>query len=252
MEREEIDPRLTQISTQWTLVFQAHQGTPEEVAAAQSELMSRYAGAVHRYLLAALRDPEAAEELDQEFAVRFLRGDFHRVDPARGRFRDFVKRALRNLMIDYHRRKKVRPRPMSGLMPEAADPSSKEGESDFDRRFLASWRAEIMSKAWRSLADLQEKTGQPYHTVLQLRIEHPDLTSTQLAERLSVALGRPIQAGGLRMALQRSRDRFVEFLVKEVSGGLDHPSPDQIEQELIDLGLHKYCKPAIKRRDGKP
>jgi RNA polymerase sigma factor (sigma-70 family) len=250
VEKEDWDPQLTQISTQWTLVFRAHQGTPEQVAAAQTELMERYAGAIHRYLLAALRDLEAAEELDQEFAVRFLRGDFHRVDPARGRFRDFLKRALRNLMTDYRRRKHVRPRPMGDDLPEPADLAA--DEVDFDRRFLASWRAEMLSGAWRALEQLQEKTGQPYHTVLQLRVDHPDLSSAQLAERLSTALGRPIQAGGMRMALQRSRDRFVEFLVEEVAGGLTDPTPEQVEQELIDLGLHKYCKPAIKRRGPPP
>ena len=249
VEKEDRDPRLTEISTQWTLVFQAHQGTPEQVAAAQVELMARYAGAVHRYLLAALRDPEAAEDLNQEFAVRFLRGDFHRADPARGRFRDFLRRALRNLMTDFHRRKNVRPRPMGDYLPEPADLAD---EVDFDRQFLASWRAEMMSRAWQGLAKLQAKTGQPYHAVLKLRVEHPDLSSAQLAERLSASLGRPIQAGGMRMALQRARDRFVEFLVEEVSGGLADPSPDQVEQELIDLGLHKYCKPAIRRRGQTP
>src|SRR5262249_3607129 len=105
MEREDHDPRLTQISTEWTLVFQAHRGTPEEVAAPQVELMDRYAGAVQRYLLGALHDTEVAEELAQEFALRFLRGDFHRANPACGRFRDFVKRALRNLMTDYWRQR---------------------------------------------------------------------------------------------------------------------------------------------------
>jgi len=85
VERQNQDPRLTQMTTQWDLVFLAHRGTPEQVGAAQVELMDRYSGAVHRFLLAALRDPEAAAELSQEFALRFLRGDFHRADPTRGR-----------------------------------------------------------------------------------------------------------------------------------------------------------------------
>jgi hypothetical protein len=54
------------------------------------------------------------------------------------------------------------------------------------------------------------------------------------------------------MALQRSRDRFVEFLMREVSGGLSAPTADELEQELIDLGLLKYCGPALKRRRFTP
>src|SRR5215203_2165404 len=113
MEKDERERHLSQISTQWTMIIQAHRGTPEQVSAAQAQLMDRYAGAVHRYLLGALRDPDAAAELGQEFALRFLQGGFHRADPARGRFRDFVKRALRNLMVDYERGRRSRPIPLS-------------------------------------------------------------------------------------------------------------------------------------------
>ena len=150
--------------------------------------MGRYAGAVHRYLLAALRDPEAAEELDQEFAVRFLRGDFHRADPARGRFRDFVKRALRNLMIDHRRAR--RPGPGRWATTSPSRPTRPPTRTDFDRRFVASWRAEMMSRAWEALARLQERTGQPYHTVLRLRVEHPDSARPSSPSGSRPTLGR--------------------------------------------------------------
>jgi RNA polymerase sigma-70 factor (ECF subfamily) len=246
MEKNEWNPQLSQLSTEWTLVFQAHEGSPEQVASAQVELMGRYAGAVHRYLIVALRDPEAASELDQEFALRFLRGDFHRADPSRGRFRDFVRRALRNLMIDYRRRRSVRPRPLGDDLPEPIDPTADDG--DFDRRFLASWRSELMARAWQSLARLEKETGQPYNTVLTLRVEHPEMRSKDLAERLSEILGRTINPGGLRMALQRSRTRFVEFLLEEVAASLPGPTFKELEQELIDLKLLEYCRPVLKRR----
>ncbi len=121
MSTGEPDPHLSQIQTSWTLVFEAHRGAADSAAAAQAELMVRYAGSIHRYLLGATRDPDAAEELAQEFAVRFLRGDFHRADAARGRFRDFLKRSVRNLMIDHFRRPRHRPR--IGV-EEVADPAA--------------------------------------------------------------------------------------------------------------------------------
>jgi DNA-directed RNA polymerase specialized sigma24 family protein len=245
MEKDERERHLSQISTQWTMIIQAHRGTPEQVSAAQAQLMDRYAGAVHRYLLGALRDPDAAAELGQEFALRFLQGGFHRADPARGRFRDFVKRALRNLMIDHHRRRRSLPRSLGAGVPEPADPGA--GPVDFDRRFLESWREDLMARAWVALLGLEVRTGQPYHTVLRLRVEHPELRSPELAERLSAELGRPITAGGLRQALQRSRDRYVRFLVEEVAGSLESPTPDQLEQELGDLGLLDQCRPALRR-----
>jgi RNA polymerase sigma-70 factor (ECF subfamily) len=245
VEKPDWDPRLSQLSTEWSLVFQLREGTPEQVGAAQVELMHRYAGAVHRYLLAVLHDPEAASELDQEFALRFVRGDFHRADPALGRFRDFVKQALRNLMIDYRRRQRARPRTVGDDLPERAAPAPEDPE--FDRRFLGSWRSELLARAWDLLEKLQQSSGQPYHDVLRLRVENPDLHSPELAAMLAKALGRPVTAGGLRMALQRSRDRFVEFLLAEVTASLNDPTEEFLQEELIDLGLMEYCRSALKR-----
>ncbi len=125
VENVEFDPHLSQMSTQWTMVFQAHSGTPDEAHIAASRLMCRYAGAVHRYLLKAVKDPDAADELDQEFALRFLRGDFKNSDPNRGRFRDYVKRAVQNLINDYHRRK----RPVVSLDAHATEPAGRRARN---------------------------------------------------------------------------------------------------------------------------
>ena len=243
VEKEAFDPRLSQISTQWTLVFQAHSGSPELVHEAQVALIDRYAGAIHRYLLCSVRDPDIAAELDQEFALRFLRGDFHRADPARGRFRDFVKRSVRNLMLNYLKSQKRRHRPLDA----APEPSIEAFETDFDLQFAASWRQGLLDHAWKSLKDLQDRTGMSYYTVLWCRAENPDMHSPDLARTLSAQLGKPITASGVRQALLRARDKFAGFLLDEVSASLEHPTLDDIEQELIDLGLIGYCRDHLKR-----
>ena len=97
-------------------------------------MLQRYAGAVFRYLLGAVRDADAAEELSHEFAVRLLRGDFHRATPERGRFRDYLKTALINLVNDYFRNQQQRPRSLesSALDAAAAEHNELEYESDFE------------------------------------------------------------------------------------------------------------------------
>ena len=97
MEDVEKEPRLSDLSTQWTMLFQAHLGTPEEVGDALRLMMLRYSGAVHRYLLKTVGDAEEVKDLDQEFALRFLKGNFLKYNPNVGRFRDYVKGAVRNL-----------------------------------------------------------------------------------------------------------------------------------------------------------
>src|SRR5438105_12976441 len=107
MDADTLQKRLSQISTAWSLVARAH-GPVEADSAALTALVERYQAAVYRYLLAATRDPDVADELFQEFALRLVRGDFGRVDAARGRFRDYVKSALINLGIN-HKKKRLMP-----------------------------------------------------------------------------------------------------------------------------------------------
>ena len=133
---------LSQIETRWTELFRAHQGPSDAAAEAQAALMLRYAGAVSRYLTRAAGDPHVAEDLAQDFAVRFLRGDFRHADPSKGRFRDFVKRTVLNLMIDDHRRRRVRPRPLG---EDVAEPAAPGADPDaIDGPFLDS----CASKSW--------------------------------------------------------------------------------------------------------
>jgi len=246
LEHVEVEPRLSEMSTQWTMVFQAHSGTPGEKSQAVSRLMCRYAGAVHRYLLKALKDPDAAAELDQEFAVRFLRGDFRHCNPDRGRFRDYVKRAVQNLISDYYRRKPLNLSLDSGLEVPAVGDSA---PALFEQQFVESWRKDLLDRAWNALSELEKASGQPYHTVLRSRVDHPDLPSPELAKRLSTVLGRPLTAGAVRQALQRSRRKYVDYLLTEVLMSLNRPTQEELEEELSDLSLLDYCRPYMKRRD---
>ncbi|MFO0960380.1 MAG: sigma-70 family RNA polymerase sigma factor [Isosphaeraceae bacterium] len=241
---EEYDDRLSRISTQWTMVIQAHQGSPEEMARAQIELMDRYSNAIHRYLLGSLRDYHAAEELDQEFALRFIRGDFHRADPARGRFRDFVRRSLRNLMIDYQRKRKRLPRNAGDDLPDPEDPSGDAFDKDFGRI----WREEVIGRARAALKQFEADTAKPYFTVLRARELHPKTPSRELAALVSEKLGRALDDGWFRQTLLRARDKFIDLLIEEIARSLPEPTLDAIEEELADLELLEYCAPAIERR----
>ncbi|MGP0063155.1 MAG: RNA polymerase sigma factor [Isosphaeraceae bacterium] len=245
VEKVDVEPRLMDMSTQWSLVFKLNDASPEEANRAAAQLMGRYVGAVHRYLLKALRDPDAAQELDQEFALRFLRGDFRHGDPTRGRFRDYVKRAVQNLMKDYYRRK----RPVASLDSGVPEPAVEdEGLAQFDRQFLQSWRNDLLDRSWNAVKELEERTGQPYYTVLRTRVDHPEQTSKGWADRLAEALGRPISPGAFRQTLQRARRAYANHLIGEVAGSLNDLRPQALEEELADLELLEYCRPYLKRR----
>jgi RNA polymerase sigma-70 factor (ECF subfamily) len=241
MDPEKLDQPLSRISTLWDVVSRAHEGPPGAAAAAQEELLRRYGPGIRRYLLGALRDADAAEELAQEFALRFVRGDLRGADPGRGRFRDYVRGVLRHLIADHHRRW----RPALPLSSEPAAPA--DDPADLGPSFTASWRDALLDRTWEALAEVERRTGQPFHTVLRLRADQPDLRSPQLAERLAATLGRPVSAAALRQTLHRAREKFVDLLLAEVLHTLRPPTAELLEEELVDLGLLEYCQAALKR-----
>jgi RNA polymerase sigma factor (sigma-70 family) len=239
VEQPDTDDRLSRIETQWTAVLRAHGESIAGAKSARDRLLVRYSGAVYRYLLGAVRDPDAAADLCQEFAVRFLRGDFRRVAPERGRFRDYVKMSLVNLANDHHRARKAGPQQLAVDAPAPDLPS----EDDF----VAGWRQSILDQTWKALAD----ENPTFHAVLALRIENPDLPSAEMAAQLSDKLGKPMSAENVRKSLQRSHAKFAELLLDQVADSLDEPEVEDLEGELQALDLLRYCRSALDRRRDK-
>jgi RNA polymerase sigma-70 factor (ECF subfamily) len=241
---------LSNISTRWSLIFDAHRGQGSRVTAAQGALMQRYCGAVYRYLLAVLHDPNEADELAQEFALRFIRGDFKHADPQRGRFRDYVKTVVYHLLADYHQRRHGRPRPLpadSSQLP-AVGPEVPVQEQEFVQR----WREVLLERTWEALAAAQERAGTLYYTVLRWRAEHPNTPTAELAAELGRRTGKRPTEAGVRQTLHRARDKFADLLLDEVARSLETTERERLRQELIDLDLLGYCGPALDRWGPRP
>lgn len=248
MNEREIQERLSVINTRWSLLVEAHQGSADEAARARASLLQRYSGAVYRYLLAGVRDPEVAADLSQEFAVRFLEGRFHNADPSRGRFRDYIKTCLFHLVGDYRRRKGKEPHFAPLLSDEQAVAAEIKDEDEIT--FQESWREELLSRAWLSLQRVQQEFGQPYYDVLRFRVENAELPSQQMAEQLSINLGKSLTAANVRQLLHRARERFAELLLDEVKQSLGPSSREYLEEELAELNLLKYCQSALQKEKG--
>jgi RNA polymerase sigma-70 factor (ECF subfamily) len=249
MELPDADPHLSEIDTIWETLAEAQQQGSAGVQA-RNDMLLRYYGAVRHYLISMLHDTAEADELLQEFAVRFLRGDFGKADPGRGRFRDLLKTAVRHLVIDHWRRRRKetakRPQPLAegAINAEAAlrEPARE------DPVFVDAWRRTLLARTWEALLQSQKETGQPYYTLLYLKAGQPALRSAQLAERLSAQLGKSFTEASVRQTLHRARQRFAELLVAEVAGSLPTSDAEALTQELIELRLLDYCRPALGRR----
>jgi RNA polymerase sigma factor (sigma-70 family) len=247
MDEVRTDRNLNHISTVWTLVRKAHDGPTDAAHRALKALMERYGGAVYRYLLGALRDPHAADDLSQEFSLRFIRGDFRNADPERGRFRDLVKTVLFHLIVDYQRRQKARP---VALPPDDCGPAQPDSEVlTSEVQFIESWRQQLLSQAWAALGRHDRRNGSHYYDVLRCRAEHRELSSAEMADRLGVRLKKKVSADWVRQTLRRARDHFADLLLEELSHSIVNPTRERLAEELADLRLLSYCQPALERWD---
>jgi RNA polymerase sigma-70 factor (ECF subfamily) len=236
--------RLSQIATPWTDLDQAHAGTLPALDAARRRLLLRYSPAVYSYLIGAVRDPDIADDLFQEFALRLMRGAFRWADPRRGRFRDFLKTALSHLVTDHYRRQGRDPLPYRGCPDPAADRSPL---TEAEERFAEEWRAQLIDRTFAALEAFEKRTGQPLHTLLDFRVDNPDLAGADLARQLSGRLGRELSATWVYKHLHRARQKFADLLVAEVARTLDCPGAEEVGQELAELGLLRWCQPALDR-----
>lgn len=235
LEQHDCEARLSQIKTNWTAVFEANSGAHR--AQAQQELLLRYASPVYRYLLASVSDVNVADDLAQEFALRILRGDFRNANPTRGRFRDFLKRSLRNLVCDHFRNLRKSPSPLTvdHLQIDAPDV-----QKELDALFDEGWRREVLTRTWDALDGADATSRTCYATVLRLRAQHPKSDSERLAVLAGTALDRDVNAAWLRQTLRRARARFADLLKQEIRKTLGAASCEEVDSELADLRLAKY------------
>jgi len=210
---------LAEISTSWRQV-----GDP-------LKFVMTYGPAVRRYLLAILRDEHEADEVLQELLVRVTERGLGGADPARGRFRDYLRAVVRNAAFLHLRRRARRRAGEADLDRLAADPGP-------DAWWAAEWRRCVLEKAWRGLERHQRAAkGNLCHTVLRLTADHPDEDSDRLAARAARLSGRPLTPEAFRKQLSRARRLFAGLIVAEVSRTLDDPTPEHVREELADLGL---------------
>jgi DNA-directed RNA polymerase specialized sigma24 family protein len=225
------EEHLNRLSTHWDDIVAAH-GNQSGARTAQCAVLLRYSRAVYTFLRVATGDAQAAEDLAQEFALRFVRGDFHRLDPGRGRFRQFVKAVLYHMAADHFRGLKATPKPLpdTDLVAPAAT----------DAEFARCWQEGLLARAWQEL----RTAGGGLYAALRWRVENPDLAAADGAVALAAAFARPVTPVAFRQTLHRARERFADLLRAEVAISLGSADAAAVDAELGELGLLAYCRPA--------
>lgn len=222
---------LARITTQWSLVTNPVQ------------FVARYAPAIQRYLEALIRDPHDSADAAQEFLAKVSNKGFERLALDRGRFRDYLIVAVRNTAFNVLKKKKR----FRGLETTDAEPVVREDlAAAADASWLAEWRKCVLERAFRELFQHERKSpGNLFHTVLKLKSDRPETDDAELAAVISAKTGKTLRPDAFRKQLSRARRRFAELIVAEVAETLEQPTPESVEEELIDTGLMEFVRPFL-------
>jgi RNA polymerase sigma factor (sigma-70 family) len=227
-------------TTNWSMVVAAC-ADPE----ALERLLRTYWGPIYVYIRRTGASREQAADLTQEFVVQVLleRGLIERADPDRGRFRTFLKSALRRFLIDQHRRStsKARHPGVPILNGDALDALEPTREDDPGRAFDRQWAATLISQALDRTAAECAAEGQSAHwEAFNSAILEPTLRHTHSApfDELAKALG----VGGperVSAMIQTMRRKFRRALREAVAQTVCDPSHTDLELENLKslLGL---------------
>lgn len=221
-------------STHWSRLLSLGGGR-ESRRRAWDSLASSYWRPVFAYVRARwARTQEEALECTQEFFLHLLEGDvLERADPAKGRFRAFVKVSLANFVRDLERKRRTLKRGGArtflslGLSPgepalELPDPAAFGPEEALDRV----WRHELIERATSALETELESQGKSraFRVFRSYFLSEVDLDYATLAER------HGIKSSDVSNDLQLAKRRFRSVLRAVVADTV--ADTEELEAEL--------------------
>jgi RNA polymerase sigma factor (sigma-70 family) len=223
-------------STSWTLIRQVRAGGDLSWREPFERLVQLYWKPAYHYIrVAGRRGVEEAKDLAQDFFARMMeRRDWERLDPALGSFRAFLKRALKNFLVDASRREEAR-RPQPGAFTFALDEQRDRlpvADADPDRLFDREWARTVIHASIQELEGrLRDRGMEKQFEVFRMYClpgqEGPKLNYAELGERLGLTENEV----GKRLVRCRAelREIMVERIRQYVGDEVD------VENELLQI-----------------
>ncbi len=229
-------------TTSWSLIVRA-QSSSEDL----DKLLRIYWSPVYAFLRRKGKGPHDAADLTQEFLSRVVlqRDLIGKADPSRGRFRTFLLTAVRNFLIDEHRRENSRRAAPGGdkhkiqpFVPEderVLSLANPKGEDDPATAFDRQWATTVLHLTFeRVRKECLESGLEPHWQAFETNIAGPAISSTEAIplDELARRIGAegPEQVSSMIQTVKRRFRRRLRHVVAETVD-----APEDLEEEMTLL-----------------
>lgn len=208
-----------------------------QASTALNEFAEGYYAAVRAYIAAIARTADAEDLTQRFFETVVLSGRLlSHADPQKGRFRPYLKQAIRNFLIDEHRRGRtsafdVRP---DGF-EEGWEALVTDASPGPDEEMLRAWARSLVSMAVRKLQTLCDEKGQQQHFQLFVHryMQDPDSPPAWRDVGKTFGLDEKIARSRAETAARHFRGLLRELVAREV--GTDGDIDEEIQAVIAVL-----------------
>jgi len=219
---------------------------------------------VRKFFMCLCGNANEADEQFQEFAVKFLSGAFDSFKPEKGRFRDYLKMALRNQVKRSFKKGANFTVPIPEDM-DAADPNALQPIENAMREFDTIEGEQIKQLVEDDMrADEQEGKNQ-FHSLLQFAIGYQKerlheytvsggrskIPVSAIVDFIQERFGETVSTDTAKQRMFRAKVMYASKMISEVSVRVTDPSHSAIHEAAQELGLAVYVESELARREMK-
>ena len=226
------------LTTHWSVVLAAKQEGSVEAQVALNRLCTTYWWPLYAFVRQRGHNHHDAQDLIQGFFNRQLARNFLSVvDRSKGRFRSYLLATMVNFLANEWRDAKAQKRggqyTFVSMDGESAEKhylqiasTTKTPEQIYDYQWATKLFAQALDRLWETFVT-EGKEAQFHAIKIFLTGEKQAATYAELAARLGTT------EAALKMAVNRMRQRYSEFLRAEIANTVDRP--EEIDDELRAL-----------------
>jgi DNA-directed RNA polymerase specialized sigma24 family protein len=231
----DVAPREWFSTTHWSTVLAAADHGSAQSAEALEKLCRAYWYPLYAHVRQRGHDATEAEDLTQEFFLRFLAKDYlTHLRRGRGRFRNYLLTALNHFLADEWDRER-RVKRGGGVRPLRIDFEAGEefyrdepvDQASPDRLYERRWALAALQYVLAQLREEYEQKGKGrlFDVLKNLLVDDPEELPWASA---CVELG--MSEGALRIAAHRLRRRYGELFRREIANTVS--TPEEIDEEM--------------------